>query len=717
MRLKLALHRQGDVVDDVVVTVDATVSVGHLAREIQRADPRPSRTSPRGDLTLAVLSAGQWRTLPLDLSVAEAGLRSGASVAVTAGSRRFVDSGAAVVAATLRVLTGPDTGSEYPLRHGSNMIGRDHDCDVRLRDPLVSKRHARINVTDVVEVIDQNSANGVIVGTDPVTRYVLTPESRVILGDSEIAVLLDPAAQASVGSGSGGAVVAFNRAPRLDPRFEGLKLTGPKPPEPPRPQPFPMIALAAPVLMGLVLFLITRSMMSIVFVALSPVMMVGLALENRVSGRREHRRHTAAFRTAVADLENQLAESYQAERAGRCHEHPSAGEVAEAVRSRGPLLWTRRPEHPSFAQLRLGLGRLPSRTVVELPEGERADLALWRELAVVAERYAEVEDVPVVADLRDAGALGVAGAGEGRLEVVRALLLQLAGLHSPAELLLAAAVPPTAVPTWNWLSWLPHAQPDRSPLGPTHLAASPGSCSRVVAGLEGLVEERTRARNEAAGNAAPALPLVVLLVDDGAPVERGRLVALAESGPKAGVHVLWTAGTVSRLPASCRTFLTLDPNTGLGDASYVTPGQEVREVTVERIDADSALTLARELAPVVDAGAAGDQEGDLPSSVSLLDLAGREIAESVESIHDRWRLSNSLPQAGLPARRLRRDNTLRALIGHAAGAPLHIDLREQGPHALVGGTTGSGKSELLQSWILGMASAHSPNVTTIVTGN
>jgi len=101
--------------------------------------------------------------------------------------------------------------------------------------------------------------------------------------------------------------------------------------------------------------------------------------------------------------------------------------------------------------------------------------------------------------------------------------------------------------------------------------------------------------------------------------------------------------------------------------------------------------------------------------VSFLDEAGLDLAESPEAVVDRWRLSDSLPasDSARPPRR-RRDLPLQAVVGVGAQGPLQLDLRSQGPHALVGGTTGAGKSEFLQSWIMGLSTTHSPSRVTFL---
>ena len=82
---------------------------------------------------------------------------------------------------------------------------------------------------------------------------------------------------------------------------------------------------------------------------------------------------------------------------------------------------------------------------------------------------------------------------------------------------------------------------------------------------------------------------------------------------------------------------------------------------------------------------------------------------------DRWRQNNTiLDRSGGAKPRLKKSGTLRAIMGQGATDAMTLDLRTQGPHALVGGTTGSGKSEFLQAWVLGMAAAHSPDRVTFL---
>lgn len=709
MRIKLTLTNAGGVSEDVMVTADDTATVSDLAAALFRTDPRRQGAPVPPALTLVVndVEAGQ-RTLPADRVLSTAGLRSGSSVALATESARFTDGGQTSVG-TLTVLSGPDAGSSFPLHSGSNVLGRDRSADIRLTDPMVSKFHARVNVTDIVEVVDTNSSNGVLVRGDRVQRVVVRPEDIVSVGDTSVSVSVHTNAAVVANAAS---EIAFNRSPRLDPVFEGPELDAPEPPSPPQGGRFPLVPLVAPVLMGCIMFLITRNATSVLFVALSPLMLVGNFVENRLTGKRAHRQAVEHFRARLVELADRIDYVQTQERAGRLAEHPSTVDTGAAVWSLTPMTWTRRPAHRSFLELRLGLGTLPSRITVKEPSLQNVAPDLIAELRAVTEPRATVSGVPVVASLRTGGALGVAGPDGVALPVAAAAVVQLVGLHSPAEVVVASVASARSARGWESLKWLPHTTSEHSPLEGAHLAVTGTSCTELVSQLERLVEER----REAAGSreAPPPIPAVVLVVFDDAPIERSRLVSLADTGAAAGVHVVWVAPSVDRLPAACRTYVAVGPDGAQAEVGYVDSGHSV-PVAVERCESTDLHRVAVRLAPVVDAGAPIDDEKNLPSYIAFLQMAGMPLADEPEWVVDRWREAGSIvPRDGTWLPRRRKDYPLRGLVGQGATEPFTIDLRADGPHALVGGTTGSGKSEFLQSWILGMAAAQGPDRITFL---
>jgi S-DNA-T family DNA segregation ATPase FtsK/SpoIIIE len=707
MRLRLTYTRDNRSAADLSVDIDGDAPVGALAAALAERDPdrggQPGVQRP----TLAVNVAGSMRELSANVPVGEAGLRSGSEVVIRPSPPQVTQAAVAV----LTVHSGPDAGASFELQPGSTTVGRSNSSGVVLNDPMVSQLHARIVIGDAIEILDENSSNGILLAGQLVPRAQLQGGERVILGQSVVSIT--DRRSAAIGTAPQSTTVPVDRSPRVDPPYEGTKLVAPEPPQPPRPQRFPLIPSLTPLVLGVGLYAVTKNIASVIFVALSPMMLLGTWWENRRSSAKELQEAVALFRANLAELAVEAQAAAEVERAGRCTEHPGTAEVVAAIETRSPLLWARRPEHDRFMQLRLGLGVQRSRTEIEMSPARNSIPELHHELRSVVQGFELIDRVPLVATFDTCGSVGVSGPAGSAEQVARGLLVQLIGLHSPAELTVAAVVSSRDAAKWDWLKWLPHVGSEHSPLGGVpHMGASPPGCQSLVASLLDLVRDRSGQGELGVTDDAPT-SRVVLVVDDEAPIERSLLIDLAEHGPAVGVHLFWVASSTVRIPAACRSYLEVAADRSGFRAGRVVEGELSSPVLAEPLELDEVRRLARVMAPMVDSGASADAALDLPGTVSFLTDAGVELASDPARIVDRWMESNSLP--GRPGQqRSRRDNSLRGLVGRTAEGNLHLDLRTQGPHALVGGTTGSGKSEFLQSWIMGMASAHSPQRVTFL---
>src|SRR5665647_3049273 len=415
-------------------------------------------------------------------TVPESGLRSGVTVAVTRCSASFVDAGPAV--AVVAIVAGPDLGKEFPLRRGTAYIGRGHGCEVQVSDSSVSRRHAKLLVAGLPaapEVVDLGSANGISISGADVARTVLTAGDRLRLGDTELEVRLLGDAAGTFADASASAV--FVRSPRIAPTFEGSEFELPELPERPKPSRAPWLAMMVPALMGMGLFAFTRSPYSLMFVLMSPMMMLGNHLEQSRGGKKEFARQMRDFREDLGIVEAKIRESLQVEADLRRGEHPSSTDCAEACRTFSPLLWTRRGDMAGFLQLRLGQGTLPSRSSMKMPAVGRSKAEAWVELAMSIEGLSVVPDVPVVVDPLTTGAIGVSGLRSAALPVARSLVLQAVSLHSPAELIVAAFASSTSAPDWDWLKGAP---PPQRPFATAHLPSSARACAELLSALGGL---------------------------------------------------------------------------------------------------------------------------------------------------------------------------------------------------------------------------------------
>ncbi|MFF1878595.1 FtsK/SpoIIIE domain-containing protein [Leifsonia sp. NPDC058230] len=730
VKLTLVAGANPDAGRDVVVTADVTATIADIAERLRV----PSVRGESDPVTLRVEFPGlrQGRVLNPGAQVSESSLRSGCRVEVVpVGERRPGDERDDAPAALVRIVRGPEAGREFAVAHGVNLVGRDPSAAVFLsQDPEVSRRHATVTVGEVVTVADVNSANGLQVDGMLVQRAIVTGASHITVGGSQLQIVPLPS---SARRPLGHIEADFSRSPRVEPSYRGGTFILPEIPVPAPPSRLPLLLLISPVLLGVVMFLLTRQVTTLLFVALSPLIMFGTWIDSRAQGKRKGRLARKGFDDGMADVRTRLEEERATEIDARNAESPSSATVADAMRTRSPLLWTRKPEHTTFLEVRFGAGQLASRTSIQLPSTNSGELDDWNRVRDLAEDFSRIGPVPVVENLERAGAIGVAGTGLMAQDAARALVLQLAGLHSPADLVITGFAAGDTTELWSWLKWLPHVDSPYSPLRTNGLVADYAGGSILLSEVEGLIAarrgaghgrgERVRSRldesrplDDGHGDAVdrlPATPAVLVIVTAESPADRSRLVALGEDGADYGVFILWIAPTVEALPVICRTYLEVDGSTGRGRVGFVRSGIDIALETTELVDSVTADTAARALSPVEDIGARVLDETDLPHSVSFVDLYEGDIADDPAAIIQRWVKNDSLTLGWVPGTP-RDPGGIRAVVGQGPTEAFALDLRTHGPHALVGGTTGSGKSEFLQSWIMGIAAEYSPDRVTFL---
>lgn len=736
MKLRLTLELPRGALHDVTLACDVTATVADTARALIRAgvsgdrefeDCVARRSLPVTLRARAGIGAPSMLLDPAE-PLSSSGLRSGWLIeAIPEFGPHSSGTRVAPIAGYIEVLSGAQAGATYSLIAGSQMIGRDTGSRVYLNDGSVSRRHVAVTIDSELVLRDLGSANGMLIDGRDVALHVVHRPCTVVLGDIQLRVTPGPPAETPPVRSHR---VLHTRAPRVAPHFPVSERELPAPPAPATPSRIPMLAMLAPMLMGGVMFAVTQSPMSLIMVAFSPLMMVGAWVDGKLGGKRKLRRELEQFTQSLVEEGAELAALREQEIVVRAAETPSLAEVSTAISSRDSLLWARRPEHRSFLELRFGEGSLPSRTGVLLPPRGETAHEQWGVLRGLEREFGEVAPVPVLERLDRCGSIGVAGEAQWAEGMARALILQIVGLHSPAELALACFAGPGHAANWAWLKWLPHLDAVTSPLSTRQLADDPASSTRLIVALEGLLEARLAAsgagaqvrshldretrNDDAQGEAVgelPTIPVVIVVVLDDGQIEKSRLIGLAERGPDCGIHLLWVSRSVATLPAACRTFVEL--GAAEGRVHFVRTGVIVPLGRIEFLEAPVALDLARRLAPVEDTSARVLDESDLPKQVQLRELHGTDFLGGSKPIVQAWSDSNSLIRQWRPGTE-QDQMVLSAIVGQGPDGATAIDLRLHGPHALVGGTTGAGKSEFLQSWIMSMAARLSPDRLTFL---
>ncbi|MGZ0711560.1 FtsK/SpoIIIE domain-containing protein (plasmid) [Coraliomargarita sp. W4R53] len=744
MRLKLTLQRPNSQRTDVVVTSDTTATVHDVARRIVESDPaRDFVAGPTDVLTLAVASPTStgFTTLDPNLLISDAPVGSGFIASIMNLGSDYIagHQPGAPAAAILLAVGGPLTGREFSLPKGHFTVGRESSNEVVLSDPLISKRHARVEVGASVEIVDLNSANGIVVDGGRVQRLRVIPGQRFTLGDTELVVRMvedfAPTDDADPVLERGGSLL-FNRSPRVEARYVGEELPEPRMPKDPITRLFPWPMLVAPLILGISIFAISGQPRSLLVIMMSPLMLLGNFISQRTQVGQRLRKEGEVFERTFEELEETLYRERPREREIRNAEVAAVAVIFNEAMRLGGMLWTRRPEHWNFLAVRLGVSVARSRTTVKQSDMPEALPEYVERVDRLRDRYRLIDGVPVLESLQSVGVLGVAGPKQQSADALRGLCVQLFGLHSPNELVTVALTEPGWAQELEWLKWLPHTTSERSPFRELPLADSASTGAALLSGLEELVMSRSKAasspraplgedwdpmqfgsdvRRAAEEATFPGQTAVLVIVTSETPVDRARLTQVLERGADVGVYGLFVAPVVEALPAVCRSFIDVTDGLDHAHVGTVRSGVEYPDAEVEGVSNELMTVLAKRLAPVVDSSTVIEDASDIPNSVMFLSLVGNEMAAEPAVVIDRWRENNTiLDRSGASLPRLKKAGNLRAIVGQGSTDAMALDLREQGPHALVGGTTGAGKSEFLQAWVLGMAAAHSPDRVTFL---
>ncbi|MFG2853620.1 type VII secretion protein EccCa [Streptomyces mirabilis] len=387
----------------------------------------------------------------------------------------------------------------------------------------------------------------------------------------------------------------------------------------------------------------------------------------------------------------------KAQRDAQYYLHPSPEQLWALV-AEGSRVWERRPGDEDFAQVRIGLGPQSLATPLVSPETGPVD-QLEPLTAGAMQRFVATHGVldalPMAVSLRAFYHVTVSGDPQSVRASARALAGSLASLHSPEDLVIVVAAGRTELSHWEWAKWLPHVQLSDTVDGAGSRRLI-GSDSRE---LEQLLATRLTGRPRFHPNAAP-LPdephIVVVL--DGLSLPPDSVLASPE-----GLQGVTVLEVVPEELSGARGDLSIvvQPH-----ALHLESGHGiVYEGTPDALSYESAEALARQLAPLRMASG-GDDDEPLLANLEFTDLLNLGDAASVDTKRT-WR-ARSLAER------------LRVPIGVGEdGRPVMLDLKEaaqegMGPHGLCVGATGSGKSELLRTLVLGLAVTHSSETLNFV---
>lgn len=577
----------------------------------------------------------------------------------------------------VRAVAGPDAGLVAWLRPGRYTVARDPRADVPLRDPDVSRRHALLDVSRAgqVTVTDLGSANGTVVDGTPVTRPTpLGPESVLEVGDDRLEWLpVDGPAQHVTRSPDGH--IEFDRAFAPAPSLPRPEVVLPQRDDSTRNMAAVLLSALVPVALSGVMAAVLKQPAMLLFALLGPVSaLVTYVMERWQRGARQR-----AYTEGRAAAQGRIDESVAREERLRHQLVPDLSDLTMVAVGARRGLWPRNADAPDALVLRVGTAdRLAA---IDL-RGDR-----WPGLEEPV-----VHEVPVTVDLRATGVLGVVGPASPVDALMRWLLAQLAILRSPDDLRLVLI---TAVgdDKLAWAGWLPHVDAGAGSDVPGWVGNTRGTRADRITELRQLVTART-AQRSAAGTTRFGEEIVVVL--DGALSLRNvpGMREVLRDGPAVGVYAICADRHDMN---ECRGVCEVDDDGAL----RLTRSRDdhPRAASAEGAGREAAERIARALSPMRDRLTLASAQTAVPYPVRLVDLFDGDVLDPA-GVLDLWTRDPG-PRTEVP-------------LGADGSGPVSVDLARQGPHTMLGGATGAGKSVLLQTLVTSLLLMNRPDELNLV---
>lgn len=630
-----------------------------------------------GDASLPLVLLGPNGPLDPTAPLVEAGVVNGARLRLGGSVPSLATSPEGL---SLVVISGPLAGSWFALPMGRTVTaGSSERCDIHLDHNSVPPDALKLEVVEdgvrLVPLAGAGSLAGVPLPETP-TDWPEDSDELLELGNLLCELRKFPDADTKMSSLSAAGVYLGHRPPRLQsPRSDlaGLLrvLVTLAPPQIPSAA-LPWVPMALPVVLAVTLTLLTRNPLFLLS-ALAGILTPAVALSRRARQVRssENGHRHAADRSLAVIREARLLDRRAS---------PNPVDVRAAALSRSTRLWERRRGDADFLCLRVGTA-----TTGQIVLGENA-IPDW-----VSKRVPElaVRDMPVTVDLRSLGPLGIVGAAARARSSALWLLTQAAGLHAPNDLQFYVLSAAAEAGPWYPMIWMPHLQASLGSDRALLIGNTGESRRRRLAELTATLDRRRIVASESpVEDVAFGEPDIIVLLD-GARSIRG-LPGMAEvlkEGPRFGIHAICVDAELTHLPEECRAVLHVEGCTPRSTRLDVA-GSEAIEVRADEVPQEIVEEVARALAPLKLAEDAADL-----GPVRLVELLG-VLTPTADSVVVGWRHPPRSPDA---------------VVGVAPDGELRLDFAADGPHALIAGTTGSGKTELLRTLVTSLALTHSPD--------
>lgn len=377
--------------------------------------------------------------------------------------------------------------------------------------------------------------------------------------------------------------------------------------------------------------------------------------------------------------------------------HFSVTDCQNVIRGHNVKLWQRRITDEDFLTLPVGVGNKNMEIEVTYPE-EKFSLTEDNLLEMAYELGKKpriLTDVPITFSFYDNKVTGVVGDPLMNKEFIDRLVLQIMANYSYDEIKIATFTSIDNETSWDYMKVLPHSWSNDKTI--RYFGSSNEDYREMIYALEKIYNQRKQSEKKEERFA----PHYVIITDAIKSIDNYDFIKEIMVNPdNLGFSIILLVDQIAALPNECKSFINISNNTCTIFSSVL--NSETQEFKLDLSSIDEIYNCAKELANI-NVNIKNEQEASLPDMYQFLEMFQVGKVEQLNS-KERWKKSNPIV-------------TLQAPIGIGkSGEVIMLDLHEKshGPHGLIAGTTGSGKSEFIITYILSLAVNYHPYEVQII---
>ena len=490
----------------------------------------------------------------------------------------------------------------------------------------------------------------------------------------------------------------YHRSPRIIYRSSEDKiLINPPGAEPQKPSDELLKLIMPPLIMVGVTLLITifqpRGLYIIATVSMSVVSVIFSVqgfFKNRKKYKEDKKERVELYHLYLKDKAKDLEQISRKQREGMFYHFPAIEDLTKMVKRYDSRIYEKTPLHFDFLAYRLGLGKVPTSYELKYGQEERSGKkdALEEEGYALFQAHQKIDNLPIVASL-NRGPVGYVGPRPIVLEQLQLLVAQLAVFHSYHDLTIIPIIPEEEKESWDWMRWLPHAT--LQDMNVRSFVYNQRTRDQVLNSLNQILKLRKAQKEEEKANDTKIFHphYVVLITDETLILDHVIMEFFREDPTELGCSIIYVADVLSSLSENIQTVISIkDRNQG----QLLLQEGVLRELDFqldhfpEGYDKEA---ISRGLAPLKHIQ---QLKSSIPDSVTFLEMYQAETFNDLKVL-SRWESHAPYQSLAVPI----------GLRGKDDLVYLNLHEKAHGPHGLIAGTTGSGKSETIQSYILSLA--------------